>query len=346
LRIVAGLSLSSLNPHVWKPDSPYHLPQLKAVMVSYADIHRIPRRRFRAMEHGIHQELGVPDGVKVYLDNGAFYFISREGETSRKEYDEFVENARPDWYPIPQDFIPTPQMGVEEQKRCFTRTMRMNRAYLHDGYTPVIHVSPFLEKYTRQIKSNAQLSAKKTVALGAIVPNLLRTPKALPYKDVLDSLQHTRQEFVDKELHVFGIGGTATVHLAALFGMDSVDSSGWRNRAARGIVQLPGRGDRIVANLGSWRGREPDEQEWKKLAECQCPACLQHGVEGLKASGMKGFCNRATHNLWTLLEESRWIDEQMAVGTYFECYKEHLENSTYRPLIDEVVALRLERQHL
>ena len=57
--------------------------------------------------------------------------------------------------------------------------------------------------------------------------------------------------------------------------MDSADSSGWRNRAARGIVQLPGSGDRIVADLGKWRGREPDTDEWKTLKDCQCPACQQ-----------------------------------------------------------------------
>ena len=34
-------------------------------------------------------------------------------------------------------------------------------------------------------------------------------------------------------------------------GVDSVDSSGWRNRAPRGIMQLPGSGDRMVAELGS-----------------------------------------------------------------------------------------------
>jgi hypothetical protein len=80
-----------------------------------------------------------------------------------------------------------------------------------------------------------------------------------------------------------------TLHLAALLDVDSVDSSGWRNRAARGIVQLPGRGDRVVANLGNWRGREPDADEWGLLTSCPCPACQQFTVEGLKASGIAGF---------------------------------------------------------
>src|SRR5436309_6904176 len=104
----------------------------------------------------------------------------------------------------------------------------------------------------------------------------------MPYKEILDTLNSVREEFAAKKLHVFGIGGTATLHLAALLGMDSVDSSGWRNRAARGIIQLPGSGDRSIQNLGAWRGRVPNEIELERLIACACPACREHGLEGLK----------------------------------------------------------------
>ena len=56
-----------------------------------------------------------------------------------------------------------------------------------------------------------------------------------------------------------------------------------------------------------------------------------------------GFCNRATHNLWTLLEENRMIQEHLKAGTYAEWYKEHLHNSTYRPLIDQLVEKHLKQ---
>jgi queuine/archaeosine tRNA-ribosyltransferase len=252
-------------------------------MVSYADFHRIPARRQRAIEQKLHPFLCVPRNVKIYLDNGAFYFLGRAGKMPKKEYEEFVDQAQPDWYPIPQDFIPTPRMTAKEQKQCFTRTMRVNRAYQNDGYVPVIHIGQFLEKYTAAIRVDERLSAKQAIALGGIVPNLLRSPKAIPYPKILESLSHVRQEFADQKIHLFGVGGTATLHLAALLGMDSVDSSGWRNRAARGIIQLPGRGDRMVADLGSWRGRKPSQEEWETLAACRCPACQNFKLAGLKA---------------------------------------------------------------
>jgi 7-cyano-7-deazaguanine tRNA-ribosyltransferase len=287
--LVAGLSLKNLKPRVWDENSPYYLSNLRAVMVSDADFHRMPAQRCIAMVRGLPAYLGLRDHTKVYLDNGAFYFLGRDAGPSREEYEEFVVQARPDWWPIPQDFIPTPKMTAEEQGCCFTRAMEMNLVYQHDGYVPVIHISRFLAEYTAAVKDQQGLSLKPMIALGGIVPNLLRAPKALPYKEILDRLRYVRQTFVDKEIHVFGVGGTATFHLTVLLGMNSVDSSGWRNRAARGIVQLPGSGDRTVADLGRWRGREPNENEWNMLAACQCPACEQFGIEGLKSTGIRGF---------------------------------------------------------
>jgi 7-cyano-7-deazaguanine tRNA-ribosyltransferase len=339
--IVAGSSLKCLPPHVWDVNSPYYLPDLKAIMVSYGEFHRMPARRRKAMEQGLHHYLDVPEGVKIYLDNGAFYFLSRQGETPKDEYEEFVRRAKPDWWPIPQDFIPTPHMTMEEQRNCLNRTMEVNLTYQHDGYVPVIHISRLLEEYTIVVKGNERLSEKPKIALGGIVPNLMRAPKAMTYKEILGSLRHVREAFADKQIHVFGIGGTSTLHLAALLRMDSVDSSGWRNRAARGIVQLPGSGDRLVADLGKWKIRKPSPQEWELLKECTCPACQRYGLEGLKASALSGFCNRATHNLWVLLEEARWIEEHIAEGTYTMWYKQRLDNSIYLPLIDQIVeALR------
>ena len=215
--------------------------------------------------------------------------------------------------------------------------MEVNLAYQHDGYVPVIHISRFLGEYTAAVKEQQGLSNKLSVALGGIVPNLLRAPKARPYEEILNSLTHVRQAFADKDIHVFGVGGTATLHLAGLLGMNSVDSSGWRNRAARGLVQLPGSGDRMVANLGSWRGREPTKHEWDTLAACLCPACRQGGIEGLKATGIGGFSNRATHNLWTLLDEAQQIAAHLADGSYQTWYKHHLDNSIYLPLIQQSV---------
>ncbi len=336
--LVAGLSIKNLRPRVWDPASSYYLPQLRAVMVSYAEFHlRQGGARRRAMDVGLRDFLGVPKGVAVYLDNGAFFFRDRKGGTPRRAFEEFVREAKPDWWPIPQDFIPLPTMSTTEQHRCFSRTMRMNLAYRVDGYVPVVHVGQFLDAYLQALAGQAALAHKRSVALGGIVPNLLRAPKAIPYDDVLRSLREVRRFFPNRTVHVFGLGGTATTHLAALLGVDSFDSSGWRNRAARGIVQLPGRGDRTVADLGNWRGRRADETERKLLAECRCPACRETGLAGLMKNGVDGFANRATHNLSVLLDEVALIESHLADGTYRSWYQAHLDNSIYLPLVRALV---------
>lgn len=343
MQVVTGLSLKNLKPAVWDPSSPYFIPALNAVMVSYADFHAMPARRRQAMEQGIRSHLGVPDAVKVYLDDGAFYFLTHGGETPRGAYEEFIAEARPDWRPIPQDFIPSPSMTRGQQQTCFERTMAMNHDYQHDGFVPVIHISPYLGRYLTAIQASTRLSQKPAIALGGIVPNLLRAPKALPYAQILASVRQVREQLSDKELHVFGMGGTATLHLARLLDINSVDSSGWRNRAARGIIQLPGGGDRTIADLGSWRGRKPSPDEWQRLAACRCSACRSFGLTGLRAKGVDGFANRATHNLWILLQEAQLIEHHLADGTYTEWYGEHLDNTTYRPLINLAVMMRAER---
>lgn len=338
--VVAGLSLKNLEPRVWDPASPFFLSDLRAVMVSYGEFHQMPARRRKAARLGLRKYLGVADEIDVYLDNGAFFFARSGIDGTERKYSQFVKKSRPDWRPIPRDYIPAPIMSPQMQRSCFDRTMDVNLRYRHDGFVPVLHIGKYLEQAAEVIATNEKLSGKSRIALGGIVPNLLRKPKALAYSDILASLLFVRKKFLEKSIHVFGVGGTATLHLAALIGFDSVDSSGWRNRAARGIVQLPGSGERLVADLGKWRGREPSTEEWGQLLKCRCPACQQFGFDGLKASALHGFCCRATHNLWILLRENQWLEKHISGNTYEQNYRRRLDNSTYRPIIREVLALR------
>ena len=343
MKIVAALNLNSIEPRVWNAVSDYHLSELKAVMISYAYFHQNPTRRRRVMEEGVHTSLSIPESMSIYLDNGAFRFSRVGGEVPREEYKAFVKAAKPDWYAIPQDYIPSPRMSYYKQNKCLEKTMAVNQEFSYDGYVPILHVSRCLNKYIRLFDENEKLRKKPIFAIGGIVPNLLRAPKAMSHKKILNSLYRVRETFANQKLHLFGVGGTSTLHVAALLKMDSVDSVGWRARAARGLIQLPGSGERTVVKLGNWRGREPDAQEWDVLKECKCPACQKYGIEGLKKDKTFGFCNRATHNLWTLLEENRMIQENLEAGTYAEWYKEHLRNSTYRPLIDQLVEKHLKQ---
>jgi hypothetical protein len=65
-------------------------------------------------------------------------------------------------------------------------------------------------------------------------------------------------------------------------------------------------------------------------------------MDGLKRNRSEGFCNRATHNLWVLLEEGRLIQEHLTtLNDYKGWYIQHLDNTTYRPLINKLVYILL-----
>ena len=339
MEVVVGLSLSNLKPRIWEPDNEYYLDRVEAVMVSYAEFDGNRKARREAMEQGLHEYLNVPEGIDVYLDNGSFNFAKKDREVPRDEYEAFVEEADPDWYPIPQDYIPSPEVGAEGQLEYLQETMTVNRKYSQNGhagdeFVPVLHVSRVLDTYLERFQASETIQEQSHIAIGGIVPNLLRAHKAMKYKRVLSDLQKIRDTFSNKNLHLFGVGGNSTLHIARLLGIDSVDSTGWRNRAARGIIQMPGSGDRSVRDLGSWSGRDLSDEERKHLLQCECPACQRDGLEGLKEKGIEGFSKRATHNLWVLLNESRLIEKHLDEEMYDDWYEEHVENSTYKPLID------------
>lgn len=75
------------------------------------------------------------------------------------------------------------------------------------------------------------------------------------------------------------------------------------------------------------------------LLKCPCPACERNGLDGLAAKRIEGFCNRATHNLWVLLEEARWVEDHLAAGTYEDHYEDRLDNSNYRRLVQKAVEM-------
>src|SRR5437762_1408652 len=108
--VVPGLSLKNLHPRVWDPSSEYYLPALRAIMVSYGDFHQMPRCHDAAVKYGLRKFLSAPAHVQIFLDNGAFYFSRKKGEAGQRKYREFILRAKPDWYPVRFDAIPTPQM--------------------------------------------------------------------------------------------------------------------------------------------------------------------------------------------------------------------------------------------
>jgi len=312
LEVVAGLSLKNLRPRVWDRRSPEFIPGLTSVMLSFDEFRRRPAVHRGAMAGGFPAVLGPgAAGVKVYLDNGAFACLLAGREPAIEAYREFVAAARPAWHPVPADYIPRPCDSQRRQRDLFRKTVAVLELHAGDGSCPVIHAGPWLGRYLDALR---RLGLTRQLAVGGLVPHLLNSEGA-KRKQTIAALRGVRREFPG-EIHAFGVGGVVTLHLAAALGFDSADSSGWRQRAARGLVVLRGRGERQAIPLGSWKGRALGESEWAELGRCRCPACRAHGVEGLKSLGVEGFSRRAVHNLVALLGEASLIDRHLARGDF------------------------------
>ena len=308
MEIVAGLSLKNLRPRVWDRLSSEFIPRLSAVMLSFDEFRRRPVIHRGAMAGGFAAVLGPGSaGVKVYLDNGAFSCLLAGREPAVESFKGFVAASSPAWYPVPADYIPRPCDSQRRQGDLFRKTIAVLEKHVGNGFCPVIHAGPWLDRYLDALH---RLGLTRQLAVGGLVPHLLNSEGA-QRKRTIAALRGVRKAFPGK-IHAFGVGGVVTLHLAAALGFDSADSSGWRQRAARGLVVLRGRGERQAVRLGSWKGRALDEDEWAELGRCRCPACRIHGVEGLKSLGVEGFCHRAVHNLATVLDEAVLIDRHLA----------------------------------
>lgn len=313
MEVVAGLTLKNWRPRVWDRRSPEFVPRLTAVMVSFDEFRRRPGLHRRAMEGGLKAILGMgaADGLRLYLDNGAFACLNRNDEPAVEEYRKFVEGTLPYWYPVPADFIPRPSDSKRRQRVLFDRTVSIMRAHAGAGFCPVLHAGPWLGRYLEVVR---ELGLIRHLAVGGLVPHLLNS-RGAQREETIRQLVRVRREFPGA-IHAFGIGGVVTLHLAAALGCDSVDSSGWRQRAARGLVILRGRGERQAVKLGSWLGRPLTADDWTELAHCRCPACRSQDAEGLSRLGIEGFAARAVHNLAVLLDEAALIDRHRTRGDF------------------------------
>lgn len=315
MEVVAGLTLKNLRPTVWKPASGEYTQRLRAVMLSFDEFRKRPALGRAARQKGILASvLGAAQDanpVRVYLDNGAFACLRRGDSPDMAAFCRFVEATKPAWYPVPADYIPLPSQSRREQRVLFQKTVRVARRYVPQGFRPVIHPGPWLEGYIEELLGHP---APAELALGGLVPHLLNS-KGSQRKATIKMLRKVRSLYRGK-VHAFGLGGIVTLHLGAALGVDSADSSGWRQRAARGLIILRGRGERQAVKLGKWKGREVTVAEWQELAKCRCPACRPAGPTALKGHGIDGFAARATHNLAVLLDEAELVNRHLAAGDF------------------------------
>ena len=324
---------------------PLYIEGVDGMMFSYAVALESQKAHRRLWKQGFRQGYNLRDEYKIYLDNGSFSFSQQGYTVEPLAYRKFVEQVKPDWYPMPQDYIPGLDMPLDEQWSRMEKTMENNHKWSGSDYAMILHTGACFDEYIKRFKSSEVLMKSKYVALGALASRRLRVSRLTPDSDVsggrstYEYIKETRELFPDAQLHLFGIGGSrSTIHLSALLGADSIDSIAWftaGGKFGRAVSPVPTKLDVYICSTNSDKRRKPLKDELEDLEACECPICQEYGLEGLQdpSVGLGVQC-RSGHNLYYLIKEKRLVEQHLADGTYQEWHREHY----YRPAFHDVTS--------
>ena len=237
--------------------------------------------------------------------------------------------------------------------KSLTNLEIMVKENLDCDLVPVIHGYSFaqLRNFARRVKEiykDNTNSDPKWVGLGSMVPllRLFRGVGSIPRdssKSLLSSseflfaaIAFIKKLFPKSFLHVFGVGGTTTMQLVYAAGADSLDSVGWRLKAAHGAVQLVGISDRFLSPRINKTRKMLEKENIKKFKRCEC-GIKPHSLKQLDSS----FTLRAKHNAYIYSQEFLRINKQAPIND--QCVldaKKHLRTSPLKKHIPFIIKLR------
>jgi len=166
---------------------------------------------------------------------------------------------------------------------------------------PVIHtVSDDLDllKYGLKKIENILGEIPQLIGIGSLVP-LVKTMKGSKKNGIesfIYALITLRKMLPNSFIHAFGIGGTMA-YLAIFAGIDSYDSNGWIQKAAYGVIQLPGISDRFIKKEShnrpylitnrKQRNSKNLINEIDMFMKCKCAVCQPFYKEKWKEEDLK-----------------------------------------------------------
>jgi queuine/archaeosine tRNA-ribosyltransferase len=292
--------------------------------------------------------------ASIMIDSGGYLFqkdrrISIRSERLIKLYSELKPEIG-----VVLDHPFNPLVPEKENTKRWERTLRNTIKMWKSADIAII---PVIHGYSKDALINACRQLKELldpqivlVGLGSLVP-LIRYTKGIRkifsnskngYSSslyfVAEAVRIVRVEFPDSFLHVFGIGSVSTMHFLFSLGVDSVDTMGWRLKAAHGAIQLPGVGDRFVTAKSKKRVNLSDHDK-EILEKCKCPVCkglsLEERLRNLDNAIKNGtFKKRAIHNAWVFNWELTMARRMIGRGRYLDYILTNISNRAYKKVIE------------
>jgi len=295
---------------------PWHFFKVDGLMINAYEILHNDSVAERVRSEGAHKYMKF-DGL-ITMDSGGYLFMKRgEMDVTPEAILALYEEGKPD-FGVVLDFPVTPNLPREVVEERLSKTLENTRRMLksrrsaNPALIPVIHGHDE-ETIRRYVKRLREIGDFDVYGIGSLVPSVFNAKGVGGIHNVVRIISLVRTLLPDKIIHVFGVGGTLTMHLMFYAGADSIDTTSWRTKAAFGAIQLSGSGDRYITPRKRHKQYPKlSEEEQRILDECECPACKKEGLEGLT----KSFTLRALHNAWVYQREVERARELMRSGEY------------------------------
>jgi len=322
------------KPKPWKHYS------IDGVMINAYEILGNAKANNDVRKKGIHGYLEFKG--PIMMDSGGFQFMKKkELDIDPKKILRLYEESKPNFGVI-LDHPLGPNLSHEEKMDRWFKTLTNTRMMVANHTTDCIKLVPAvhghkLDEIEWFLQELDKISAFDFLGIGSLVPSVFSTKGAGGIANVVEIVNFVRKKVPDRRIHVFGVGSTLTMHLMFYAGANSVDSSGWRTKAAYGAIQLPRIGDRYITPRKRHKTyRDLSESEKEILAKCECPVCKKEGLEKLK----KSFTSRAMHNAWVFQKEVETARKLISENDYEDYVKEILTNTTFSNVFEYATKLK------
>ncbi|MEM3629207.1 MAG: hypothetical protein QXK32_04790 [Candidatus Jordarchaeales archaeon] len=247
----------------------------------------------------------------LFLDSGAYTFTRRGLSADKEKIKRIQEKLDPD-RAIPLDYPFLPRMTLTAMRRLWEKTAENTLEW--QNTTRLRSIVPVLHAWdNKSLVDNIKWIYKKVdceyVAVGTIVTPKFsrftgyfgdRHPSLLTITLILRAIQLIKH-YTELKVHLTGFGSSPlTLHLAYFMGAESVDSMGYKRKAAYGKILLPGVGERYAGRGDASFGVKPlSPSELKLLSECRCPICSTN-----QSLLWRDWKARAIHNKYVLEKEA------------------------------------------
>ncbi len=312
---------------------------IQGLMINAYEIIKSIKHKQKIFDSNIHAFLNF-DGI-VFMDSGGYLIQKNQDfEINLEEVVEIYKKTSPDLL-ASLDLPLGPNQNKTQRKFNIKKSLD-NWGLMSQEFN---NIMPIIHGYTKEeIKHFCDCLAcydTPVIGIGSLVP-LIRSAKKTKkigiesgfaisneyttQQFIIDSIKYVRKRFPDKFLHVFGIGSSSTMHLMFALGVDSIDSMGWRLKAAFGAIQLPKTGDRFILPSPARKNRPKlSKLEIEQFKKCNCGIHENNSLKKINDS----FKLRAIHNAYVFMKENHRALNKIANKQYAEFLEINLKNSQY-----------------